>query len=82
MNANPAGGIFESFDLPSGRVWADSYGYSGYETNPLFDSLIAKVITYSSEDNFTQAINRNYRSLCEFKISGVPTNIEILKNVS
>ena len=81
-NANPAGGIFESFDLPSGPgVRADSYGYSGYETNPLFDSLIAKVITYSSEDNFKQACKRNYRSLCEFKIKGVPTNIEILKNV-
>ena len=47
----------------------------------LFDSLIAKVITYSSEDNFKQACKRNYRSLCEFKIKGVPTNIEILKNV-
>ena len=31
-NANPGGGIFESFDLPSGpNVRADSYGYSGYE---------------------------------------------------
>lgn len=81
-NANPGGGIFESFDLPSGpNVRADSYGYSGYETNPLFDSLIAKIITYSSEDNFKQACKRNYRSLCEFKIIGVPTNIEILKNL-
>ena len=81
-NANPGGGIFESFDLPSGpNVRADSYGYSGYETNPLFDSLIAKIITYSSEDNYKQACKRNYRSLCEFKIKGVPTNIEILKNL-
>ena len=81
-NANPGGGIFESFDLPSGpNVRADSYGYSGYETNPLFDSLIAKIITYSSEDNFKQACKRNYRSLCEFKIIGVPTNIDILKNL-
>ncbi|MEC8448301.1 MAG: carboxyl transferase domain-containing protein [Pseudomonadota bacterium] len=81
-NANPGGGIFESFDLPSGpNVRADSYGYSGYETNPLFDSLIAKIITYSSEDTYKQACKRNYRSLCEFKIIGVPTNIEILKNL-
>ena len=58
-NANPSGGIFEKFDLPSGPgVRADSYGYAGYETNPLFDSLIAKIITHSSEDNFKQAINR------------------------
>ena len=58
-----------------------SYGYAGYETNPLFDSLIAKIITYSSEDNFKQAIKRNYRSLCEFKVDGVPTNLDLLKNI-
>ena len=81
-NANPSGGIFEKFDLPSGPgVRADSYGYAGYETNPLFDSLIAKIITHSSEDNFKQAINRNYRSLCEFKVSGVSTNLNLLKNI-
>ena len=81
-NANPGGGIFEKFDLPSGPgVRADSYGYAGYETNPLFDSLIAKIVTYSSEDNFKQAIKRNYRSLCEFKIVGVPTNLDLLKNI-
>tara|TARA_B100000902_G_scaffold63601_1_gene70346 strand:+ start:1856 stop:5230 length:3375 start_codon:yes stop_codon:yes gene_type:complete len=81
-NANPGGGIFEKFDLPSGPgVRVDSYGYAGYETNPLFDSLIAKIITYSPEDNFKKAINRNYRSLCEFKLSGVPTNLNLLKNI-
>ncbi len=81
-NANPGGGIFEKFDLPSGPgVRADSYGYSGYETNPLFDSLIAKIITHSPEDNFKQAIKRNYRSLCEFTITGVPTNLNLLKNI-
>ena len=53
----PSGGKFTSFDLPSGPgVRSDSYGYSGYETNPAFDSLIAKVITHSPEDNFKQAL--------------------------
>ena len=47
----------------------------------MFDSLIAKIVTYSSEDNFKQAIKRNYRSLCEFKIVGVPTNLDLLKNI-
>ena len=81
-NANSSGGIFTKFDLPSGPgVRVDSYGYVGYETSPLFDSLIAKIITYSSEDNFKQAIKRNYRSLCEFKIDGVTTNLDLLKNI-
>ncbi len=78
----PSGGKFISFDLPSGPgVRSDSYGYSGYETNPAFDSLIAKVITHSPEDNFKKALKRNYRSLCEFKIEGVPTNLDLLKNI-
>ena len=78
----PSGGKFTSFDLPSGPgVRSDSYGYSGYETNPAFDSLIAKIITHSPEDNFKQALKRNYRSLCEFKIEGVPTNLYLLKNI-
>ena len=76
------GELLKNFDLPSGPgVRADSYGYAGYQTNPLFDSLIAKIITYAPADNFKQAINRNYRSLCEFKISGVPTNLNLLKNI-
>ena len=81
-DTKPSGGKFVSFDLPSGPgVRSDSYGYSGYETNPAFDSLIAKIITHSPEDNFKQALKRNYRSLCEFKIEGVPTNLDLLKNI-
>ncbi len=81
-NTKPSGGKFSAFDLPSGPgVRADSYGYSGYQTNPSFDSLIAKIITHSSEDNFKQALKRNYRSLCELKIEGVTTNLDLLKNI-
>ncbi len=81
-NTKPSGGKFSYFDLPSGPgVRSDSYGYSGYQTNPSFDSLIAKIITHSSEDNFKQALKRNYRSLCELKIEGVPTNLDLLKNI-
>ena len=81
-NIKPSGGKFTSFDLPSGPgVRSDSYGYAGYETNPSFDSLIAKIITHSPGDNFKQAVKRNYRSLCEFKIEGVSTNIDLLRNI-
>ena len=81
-NTKPSGGKFTAFDLPSGPgVRSDSYGYIGYETNPSFDSLIAKIITHSPNDNFKQAAKRNYRSLCEFKIEGVKTNLDLLKNI-
>ncbi|GIS32199.1 MAG: hypothetical protein Ct9H90mP4_01130 [Gammaproteobacteria bacterium] len=56
-NAKPTGGTFNKFDLPSGPgVRVDTYGYSGYETNPLFDSLIAKVITYSPTDTYSKGL--------------------------
>ena len=81
-NAKPTGGTFSKFDLPSGPgVRVDTYGYSGYETNPLFDSLIAKVITYSPTDTYSKGLKRNYRALCEFGIEGVGTNIGLLKNI-
>jgi len=44
-SARPAGGTLNAFDPPSGPgVRVDHYGYSGYRTNPRFDSLLAKVI--------------------------------------
>jgi len=81
-NTRPSGGKFNKFDLPSGPgVRVDTYGYSGYQTNPSFDSLIAKVITYSSRDTYVKALKRNYRALCEFRIEGVETNINLIKNI-
>ena len=80
-NANPGGGTFENFDLPSGPgVRADSYGYAGYQTNPLFDSLIAKIITYAPGITSNKQLIET-TDLCEFKISGVPTNLNLLKNI-
>ena len=81
-NTKPSGGKFTAFDLPSGPgVRSDSCGYNGYETNPSFDSLIAKIITHFPKDNYKEAVKRNYRSLCEFKIEGVQTNLGLLKNI-
>ena len=81
-NTKPSGGTFTHFDLPSGPgVRTDTYGYTGYESNPAFDSLIAKVITHSPEGNFKDAVNLMYRALCEFNIKGVSTNLDLLKNI-
>ncbi|MEM7017900.1 MAG: carboxyl transferase domain-containing protein [Pseudomonadota bacterium] len=78
----PAGGTLTTFDLPSGagqRV--DTYGYVGYTTSPAFDSLLAKVITHSTARNYEDAVRKAYRSLCEIRIEGVATNLDILKNL-
>ena len=45
----PSGGELKAFDPPSGPgVRTDSYGYTGYRTNPSFDSLLAKIIAHKS----------------------------------
>ena len=74
----PSGGTLAVFEPPTGPgVRVDSYGYGGYSTSPSFDSMLAKVIVHA--DDFGGAVARSYRALGEFRIEGVPTNIEFLK---
>jgi pyruvate carboxylase len=81
-NVKPSGGMFSKFDLPTGPgVRVDTSGYTGYTSNPAFDSLIAKVITFSPEDNYSKAVKRLYRGLCEFNVEGVTTNLQLVKNI-
>jgi len=81
-NTKPTGGVFGRFDLPFGPgVRVDTYGYTGYQTNPSFDSLIAKVITYGSEDSYQKALNRMNSALNDFYIEGITTNLDLLKSV-
>jgi pyruvate carboxylase len=80
--ARPAGGTLATFEVPAGRgIRIDTYGYAGYRTNPRFDSLLSKLIGYSTSANFADAVAKTYRALCEFKIEGVPTNIPFLQNL-
>ena len=80
--AKPAGGTLAVFELPSGPgLRIDTFAYAGYTTNPRFDSLIAKLIARSSSGDFSDAVNRTYRALCEFRIEGIATNIGFLQNL-
>lgn len=83
MDANgttkPTGGTLAVFDLPSGPgVRVDTFGYSGYKTSAAFDSLLAKVIVYSPGTKWTDVVQKAARSLREFRIEGVATNIPFL----
>jgi acetyl/propionyl-CoA carboxylase alpha subunit len=81
-SVRPGGGTLGAFELPSGPgIRVDSFGYGGYTTNPNFDSLLAKLIVHSPSPRFEDAIGRAYRALCEFRISGVATNIAFLQNL-
>jgi acetyl/propionyl-CoA carboxylase alpha subunit len=78
----PAGGTLTAFDPPSGPgVRVDHAGYSGYTTNPRYDSLLAKLIAHAPSERFADAIARADRALCELRIDGVATNAPFLQAI-
>jgi len=80
--ARPSGGRLSTFELPSGHgIRVDTFGYAGYETNPRFDSLLAKLIVHSPSDEYADVVGRAYRALCELRIEGVATNAPFLRNL-
>ncbi|WP_028314054.1 carboxyl transferase domain-containing protein [Desulfatibacillum aliphaticivorans] len=78
----PSGGRLESFCPPTGPgVRVDAAGYPGYEINPNFDSLLAKLTVHSRSRSFSDATAKAYRALCEFRIDGVAANVPLLQNL-
>ncbi|MBM3855971.1 MAG: pyruvate carboxylase, partial [Verrucomicrobia bacterium] len=54
-------------------------GYAGAVITPFYDSLLVKCI--ASGQTFDLALSRAHRTLSEFRIRGVKTNIPFLENV-
>jgi len=54
-------------------------GYPGAIITPFYDSLLVKISTYGP--TFEQASRKMYRTLREFRIRGVKTNLPFLENV-
>lgn len=78
--ARPAHGRLERFDPPTGPdVRVDTHAYAGYEPSPNFDTLLAKLIVSSAAPKFDAAVRRLQRALAEFRIVGVPTNLDLLR---
>jgi acetyl-CoA carboxylase carboxyltransferase component/biotin carboxyl carrier protein len=76
-SVKPSGGTLTHFVPPSGPgVRVDTFGYEGYQTNPAFDPLLAKLVVNAPD--FTLAVGRAKRALDEFVIGGVETNIPFL----
>jgi acetyl/propionyl-CoA carboxylase alpha subunit/acetyl-CoA carboxylase carboxyltransferase component len=72
----PAGGTLTRFEPPTGPgVRVDTFGYGGYRTNPSFDSLLAKVVVHAPDGDFAHAAAFAARTLREFHIAGVSTNL-------
>ena len=76
----PTGGVIGVFEPPSGPgVRVDAYGYAGYDTNPNFDSLLAKVVVHDRSPDFAAALAGAARALDEFRLTGIETNLPILR---
>ncbi|MBR0750277.1 ATP-grasp domain-containing protein [Bradyrhizobium japonicum] len=81
-SVRPAGGTLTAFDPPTGPgIRVDTFGYSGYQTNPRFDSLLAKVIVHAAQGDLGDVANRAYRALSEFRVVGLPTNTSFLQAI-
>lgn len=75
-----AGGVLSAYDPPSGPgVRVDGYGYAGYRTNPRFDSLLAKVIVHTRNNDFALLAAKAGRALAEFRLAGAASNIAFLQ---
>ena len=76
-STKPSAGTLQIFEPPTGpNVRVDTFGYTGYQTNPNFDSLLAKVV--ASGESYKTACDRTIRALSDFRIEGVSTNIDFL----
>lgn len=80
--AMPRTGSLNSFQPSIGPgVRVDTFGYEGYKTSGLYDSLLAKLIISSGSGSFAEVSNRACRALQEFVIDGVETNLNVLLNI-
>lgn len=76
----PSPGRLQRFRLPGGpRVRVDTYGYSGCPVPVRYDPMLAKVIVWG--DDRAAAVQRMTRSLQDFVISGVRTNLPLFQRI-
>ena len=73
-NFRPCAGTIEGIHFPGGRgVRIESSVYGGYTVPPVYDSMLAKIITYGA--NRQEAIATMRRALSELVIEGIDTNV-------
>ena len=78
----PTGGLLSQVTLPSGPgVRVDGYAYSGYVTNPNYDSLLVKLVVHSPQDNWQALLLKATRTLDELQLEGVETNQPLLRRL-
>jgi acetyl/propionyl-CoA carboxylase alpha subunit/acetyl-CoA carboxylase carboxyltransferase component len=79
-NARPSSGVLTVFEPPLGPgIRVDTAAYAGYHLNPLFDSLLAKIIVSGAD--LPAVLKRADRALKELKAGNVATNSPLLAAV-
>ncbi len=77
----PSFGQLDVFEMPAGQgVRVDNGAYAGFEINPGYDSMLAKIIVHSSE-GFPVALRKTRRAIKDTRIEGLATNITTLANL-
>ncbi len=77
--ALPSGGQITVYEVPSGAgIRVDGFGYSGYQTSPAFDSLLAKLIVHDPAPDYSAAFRAARAALRDLRIEGVATNATFL----
>ena len=78
--ARPSSGTLLQCHFPSGPgVRVDSHASAGLAPSPHYDSLLAKLIVSHRSDNFADVLRRSQRALAECRISGLATNLPLLR---
>lgn len=81
-SVRPAKGRLNLYEPPGGPgVRVDGCGWSGYAVNPNFDSLLAKVIVHTGDEDPAGCVQRTLRALSEFRLEGAASNLELLKAI-
>ena len=74
-----AAGTLKSYEPPAGPgIRIDSCAFSGYQMNPLFDSLIAKLIIHVNSDDVRKLFYRAECAVSEFVLDGMSSNLPFL----
>jgi len=76
----PSPGRIGMFRVPGGpNVRVDTYAFSGAEVSVRYESLFAKLTVWGA--NREEALHRLRRALTEFAITGINTNISMLRQM-
>ena len=80
QNFRPSPGLVTRYVAPEGPgIRVDAAVYSGWKVPEMYDSLLAKVVTWGSDRE--EAIARMKRALNELEIEGVPTTVPLFKRI-